>query len=56
LLAFEVVSTGLADGEARRDARQVARGLLGAAAVDPVKGEPLKVLEGWNVGTMGRND
>ena len=38
----------------RTVAREAARALIGEAAADPVKGEPLKVLEGWNVGTMGR--
>lgn len=54
LLTVEVVSQGLRDGQARRDALAAALKLVGGATLDAA-GEPLKVLEGWNVGTMGRD-
>ena len=54
LLTFEIVSHGLREGESRRKARDAALALLAGATGDKPAGQPLKVLEGWNVGTMGR--
>lgn len=54
LLSIEVVSRGLADGDARRAARDKALALIAGATGTEAKGDPLQVLEGWNVGTMGK--
>jgi len=54
LLSIEVVSRGLTDGDARRAARDKALALISGATGTEAKGDPLKVLEGWNVGTMGK--
>ena len=54
LLSIEVVSRGLADGQSRRAARDKALALIAGATGTETRGEPLKVLEGWNVGTMGK--
>lgn len=54
LLSIEVVSRGLTDGDARRAARDKALALISGATGTEAKGDPLQVLEGWNVGTMGK--
>lgn len=54
LLTIEVISQGLKDGDARRTARDRALALLAGASGTAADGEPLKALEGWNVGTMGK--
>ncbi|MBX3475517.1 MAG: hypothetical protein KF754_14155 [Planctomycetes bacterium] len=54
LLTIEVVSRSLADGQSRRAARDKALALIAGATGTETRGEPLKVLEGWNVGTMGK--
>lgn len=54
LLSIEVVSRGLTDGDARRAARDKALALVAGATGTEARGDPLKVLEGWNVGTMGK--
>ncbi|MBK9974977.1 MAG: hypothetical protein IPP14_09405 [Planctomycetes bacterium] len=54
LLSIEVVSRGLREGDSRRAARDAALALLVGATGTGAKGDPLKVLEGWNVGTMGK--
>jgi hypothetical protein len=54
LLSIEVVSRGLTDGDSRRAARDKALALIAGATGTGAKGDPLKVLEGWNVGTMSK--
>lgn len=54
LLSIEVVSRGLTDGDARRAARDQALALIAGATGTEARGQPLKVLEGWNVGTMSK--
>jgi hypothetical protein len=56
LLVIEVVSQGLR-GEARRVAKQAAQELLKGARSEPRDdADTLGVLDGWNVGTMGRDE
>lgn len=56
LLTLELVSTGLRDGEARREAREAALELLKDANSLQVETHDLRTLVGWNPGTMGRDD
>lgn len=56
LLTLELVSSGLREGEARREAREAALALLRGANSLQVETHDLRALEGWNPGTMGRDD
>lgn len=57
ILEFEILSTGLRDGDQRRAARAAAMKLLAGATSDtPTEAPEFEPLAGWNIGTMGREE